>query len=87
MRLETQNKQGVAMMLDANVHERGRIEYHTPAPGSYLSENDLLGIPIPNPFFTWVYIGYTLGIHQLQTSISQATGIFEPPDLFQWILH
>ena len=25
--------------------------------------------------------------HQLQTSISQATGIFEPPDLFQWILH
>jgi len=50
MRLETQNKQGVAMMLDANVHERGRIEYHTPAPGSYLSENDLPGIPILKPF-------------------------------------
>ena len=64
MRLETQNKQGVAM-LDANVHESGRIEYHTPAPGSYLSENDLLGIPILNPFFTHTVTipSSTLNIH------------------------
>jgi hypothetical protein len=43
-------------MLDTNVHESGMIEYHTPAPGSYLSENDLLGIPILNPFFAHTVI-------------------------------
>lgn len=44
-------------------------------------------IPQDFPSLTLTYPGASLGRHQLQTAISRATAGFEPPNLFQWILH